>query len=257
MQKMKKGKLFLLAIVLLPSYVLAWSNPGDDFSGQLTIGGKVTNNKNPWLWKVGKATGEINVKVKKQPRNSQIFIPVRLPALTVLLGKTTQSTPVGRDGLAPLVTYGKGVEGFSINWISSGVASVAAPVTCDSIKCEGKLTFQIQSAAVLREFKGNNPSYSGIYDDMQSNGYPSQMQMMSEKLIPGFLKTVFAGEGPSWIQDIKVTGYTGLSRFNDSSVRLIEGIYGAKIIPDSGRLYLKDVQDVRWRVSIPVYIEYR
>ncbi|ELS8141576.1 fimbrial protein, partial [Escherichia coli] len=50
---MKKVTLFLFAASLLPSCVLAWNTPGEDFSGELKLEGPVTSTRNPWVWKVG------------------------------------------------------------------------------------------------------------------------------------------------------------------------------------------------------------
>ncbi|MFS9710160.1 fimbrial protein, partial [Salmonella enterica] len=50
---MKRMTLLLLAASLLPSCVLAWNTPGEDFSGELKLGGPVTSTRNPWAWKVG------------------------------------------------------------------------------------------------------------------------------------------------------------------------------------------------------------
>lgn len=52
---MKRMTLLLLAASLLPSCVLAWNTPGEDFSGELKLGGPVTSTRNPWAWKVGDA----------------------------------------------------------------------------------------------------------------------------------------------------------------------------------------------------------
>lgn len=104
---MKRMTLLLLAASLLPSCVLAWNTPGEDFSGELKLGGPVTSTRNPWVWKVGEGNTQINTKAVSVLRSGEQVIPVPLPAMTVLLGKTILTTPAGREGLAPQVTYGK------------------------------------------------------------------------------------------------------------------------------------------------------
>ncbi|EDA3473525.1 fimbrial protein, partial [Salmonella enterica subsp. enterica serovar Give] len=103
---MKRITLLLLAASLLPSCVLAWNTPGEDFSGELKLGGPVTSTRNPWVWKVGEGNTQINTKAHSVLRSGEQVIPVPLPAMTVLLGKTILTTPAGREGLAPQVTYG-------------------------------------------------------------------------------------------------------------------------------------------------------
>lgn len=53
---MKRMTILLLAASLLPSCVLAWNTPGEDFSGELKLGGPVTSTRNPWSGRSGKGT---------------------------------------------------------------------------------------------------------------------------------------------------------------------------------------------------------
>ncbi len=59
---MKKVTLFLFAASHLPSCVLAWNTPGENFSGELKLEGPVTSTRNPWVWKVGQGNGGLEVK---------------------------------------------------------------------------------------------------------------------------------------------------------------------------------------------------
>lgn len=117
---MKRITLLLLVASLLPSCVLAWNTPGEDFSGELKLGGPVTSTRNPWVWKVGEGNTQINTKAVSVLLSGEQVIPVPLPAMTVLLGKTILTTPAGREGLAPQVIYGKGTEGFALAWTAPG-----------------------------------------------------------------------------------------------------------------------------------------
>lgn len=97
-----------------PAFLCTGPNmPGEDFSGELKLEGPVTSTRNPWMWKVGQGYKNLEVKQSRDARYSGKGIPVALPAMPVLLGKTTLTTPAGREGLSPRVSYGKGVEGFS------------------------------------------------------------------------------------------------------------------------------------------------
>ncbi len=99
---MKKMTLFLFAASLLPSCVLAWNTPGEDFSGELKLEGTVTSTRNPWVWKVGRGNESLVVKQSRDVRDGEQGIQVALPTMTVLLGKTTLTTPAGREGLSPI-----------------------------------------------------------------------------------------------------------------------------------------------------------
>ncbi|EEP2838527.1 fimbrial protein, partial [Salmonella enterica] len=152
---MKRMTLLLLAASLLPSCVLAWNTPGEDFSGELKLGGPVTSTRNPWAWKVGEGNTQINTKAVSVLRCGEQVIPVPLPAMTVLLGKTILTTPAGREGLAPQVTYGKDTEGFALTWTAPGMASVTLPVTGEGNVRTGTFTFRMQAAGVLRHVLGD------------------------------------------------------------------------------------------------------
>ncbi|HFF6472169.1 TPA: fimbrial protein, partial [Shigella sonnei] len=150
---MKKVTLFLFAASHLPSCVLAWNTPGENFSGELKLEGPVTSTRNPWVWKVGQGNGGLEVKQSGGGGGIQ----VALPAMTVLLGKTTLTTPAGREGLSPRVSYGKGTEGFSLVWTAPGMAEVTLPVTGDNNARAGTFVFRIQAVGVLRHVQGGQP----------------------------------------------------------------------------------------------------
>ncbi|MBW5840165.1 F4 (K88) fimbria minor subunit FaeI [Yersinia enterocolitica] len=254
---MKKVTLFLFAASLLPSCVLAWNTPGEDFSGKFKLEGPVTSTRNPWVWKVGQGNESLEVKQSRDVRDGGQGIPVALPAMTVLLGKTTLTTPAGREGLSPRVSYGKGAEGFSLVWTAPGMAEVTLPVTGDNNARAGTFVFRMQAVGVLRHVQDGQPVYVGVYDDLNANGLPAESKAMKVSDIPGILQKMFSGEGPSWLQTMTVTATAGLSRFSDAALRQIEGAYGAQTMADSGELRLNGAMPERWRVSLPVSIEYQ
>ncbi|ANP05364.1 F4 (K88) fimbria minor subunit FaeI [Escherichia coli] len=254
---MKKMTLILYTVSLLPSCVLAWSTPGEDFSGELNLEGSVTSTRNPWMWKIGQGNERQEVKLNSGVRDGGQGIPVALPEMTVLLGKTTLTTSAGREGLSPRVSYGKGTEDFSLVWTAPGMAEVTLPVTGDNNVREGSFIFRIQATGVLRHVKDGQPVYVGVYDDLNANGLPSESNSMKFSDIPGILQKMFSGEGPSWLQTMTVSGYSGVSHFSDASLRQIEGAYGAQTVAGSGELRLNGAMPERWRVSLPVSIEYQ
>ncbi|EAB4961048.1 fimbrial protein [Salmonella enterica] len=254
---MKRITLLLLVASLLPSCVLAWNTPGEDFSGELKLGGPVTSTRNPWVWKTGKGNTQINTKALSALRSGERVIPVPLPTMTVLLGKTTLTTPAGREGLVPLVTYGKGTDGFTLEWTSPGTASVTLPVTGEENVRTGTFTFRMQIAGVLRHVQDGRAEYAGLYDDLQGNGLPAQAQVMPAEQVPGALRAMFGGEGPAWLRDMTAGRLAGLSRFSDAALRQVDGVYGAQTVTDSGELRFKGDVPPRWRTSLAVSIEYR
>ncbi|HBE6106734.1 TPA: F4 (K88) fimbria minor subunit FaeI [Escherichia coli] len=254
---MKKVTLFLFVASLLPSCVLAWNTPGEDFSGELKLEGPVTSTRNPWVWKVGQGNEGLEVKQNRSVRDGKQGIPVALPAMTVLLGKTTLTTPEGREGLSPRVCYGKGTEGFSLVWTAPGMAEVTLPVTGDNNVRAGTFVFRMRAAGVLRHVRDGQPMYAGMYDDLNANGLPGESSAMKTSDIPGILQKMFSSEGPSWLQTMTVTATAGLSNFSNAVLRQVEGVYGARIVAGSGELRLSGTMPEHWRVSLSINIEYQ
>ncbi|ELO4858585.1 F4 (K88) fimbria minor subunit FaeI [Escherichia coli] len=254
---MKKVTMFLFVASLLPSCVLAWNTPGEDFSGELKLEGPVTSTRNPWVWKIGQGSENLEVKLIRGVRDGGQVIPVALPVLPVLLGKTILTTPAGREGLSPRISYGKGGEGFSLIWASPGIAEVTLPVTGDNNARVGTFVFRMQAAGVLRHVKDGQPVYVGVYDDLNANGLPGESSVMKASDIPGGLQKMLSGEGPGWLQTMTLSGYMGGSHFSDASLRQVEGVYGAQTVAGSGELRLNGAIPERWRVSLSVSIEYQ
>ncbi|HAO0301300.1 TPA: F4 (K88) fimbria minor subunit FaeI [Escherichia coli] len=254
---MKKVTFLLFAASLLPSCVLAWNTPGEDFRGGLKLEGPVTSTRNPWVWKTGQENESLEVKQGHGVRNGTRGLSVSLPALTVLLGKTTLTTPAGREGLSPRVSYGKGAEGFSLAWTAPGMAEVTLPVTGDNNLRVGTFIFRMQAAGVLRYVQRGQPVYVGVYDDLSVNGLPDESTVMKPSVTPGVLQKMFSGEGPVWLKTMTLSGYSGVSHFSDASLRQVEGAYGAQTVAGSGELRLNGAMPERWRVSLPVSVEYQ
>lgn len=253
----KPCAVLLLVVSLLPVVAQAWSPPGQDFSGEMILGGPVTSTRNPWVWQLGEGTQNLDV-ISPANRRQQQAIAVPLPALKILLGKTTQATPAGREGLAPLITYGRGIEGFSLLWTSPGIAEITLPVTGDNNAQAGVFTFRMQGAALQRNSAEGKAVYAALYEDLKGNGLPPQAEVMQPAQTAGALQAMFSGEGPLWLaQGLSVSGATGVSRFTDAGLKQLEGVYGAQAIANSGELHLKGELPSRWRVSLPVSIEYQ
>ncbi|WP_218071401.1 F4 (K88) fimbria minor subunit FaeI [Escherichia coli] len=250
---MKKVTLFLFAVSLLPSCVMAWNTPGEDFSGELKLEGPVTSTRNPWVWKVG--AGNERFDIKHNPNEREIH--ELLSAETVVLGKTILTTPAGREGLSPRVSYGKGAEDFSLVWTEPGIAEVTLPVTGENNIRAGLFVFRMQVAGVLRHVQNGKPVYGGLYDDLNVNGLPDASRVMKVSDISAVLQKMFSGEGPDWLQTMTVTTIAGVSHFSDASLRQVEGVYGSQIVAGSGELRLNGAIPERWRVSLPVSIEYQ
>ncbi|ENY3562452.1 fimbrial protein [Escherichia coli O54:H45] len=254
---MRKVTLLLSIISFLPSCVLAWNTPGEDFSGELKLGGAVTSTRNPWMWKVGQGNDNLDVKHNRVIYDGEMRGGVSLPALTIVLGKTIMTTPTGREGLSPRVIYGKGSDNFSLVWTEPGIAEVALPVIGENNGQAGTFVFRIQAVGVLRHVKDGQPIYAGLYDDLNTNGLSGKNYVMKASDIPEALQNMFSDEGPSWLQSMTVTTAVGLSHFNDTSLRQVEGVYGAQTIAGSGELRLNGTIPEHWRVSLPVSIEYQ
>ncbi|CCG85548.1 K88 minor fimbrial subunit faeI precursor [Erwinia piriflorinigrans] len=253
---MKKLTCMLLAATLLPVEGLAWSTPGQDFSSELGLGGIVTSTHNPWKWQLSEGAENLDAKSPVSRDNEQV-IKVAVPALNILLGKTTLTTPAGREGLAPRVIFGRGAEGFSLTWKEPGVSQVTLPVMGDGNLQAGTFSFRMTAAALLRNKTGGQVMVAGLYDDVKGNGLPEQAWVADPEQTARLLSKMFAGDGPVWLQGASVSGTTGLSQFANAELRQIDGVYGAQMVAESGELRLKGELPPRWHVSLPVSVEYQ
>ncbi|HAX5139935.1 TPA: fimbrial protein [Escherichia coli] len=254
---MRKVALFLSIISFLPSCVLAWNTPGEDFSGEIKLEGSVTNTRNPWVWKVGQGNENLEVRHNREIYGGEQRSSLSLAAQTIVLGKTIMTIPAGREGLSPRVIYGKGEANFSLVWTAPGIAEVTLPVIGENNDPVGTFVFRMLVVGVLRHVQDGQPIYAGLYDDLNTNGLSGDSCVMKASEIPAALQKMFSGEGPSWLQDMTVTTTVGLSHFRDTSLRQVDGVYGAQTIAGSGELRLNGTIPEHWRVSLPVSIEYQ
>ncbi|EBL7519104.1 fimbrial protein [Salmonella enterica] len=256
--------LLLLAISLFPAGVIAgWSAPGEDFSGELVVGGQVTDIRNPWRWKMAGAESEMNLSASVQNRRGAGHVWTGLlDGRSLLLGKTEGVVMTGRDGLAPEVTFGSGSEGFELSWQGSGEAEVMLPVY-DSLSPAGpvgQFTFRLVAAAMLSYVSHEQTVYRALYNDGTGNGLPARAMAVPAESTGELLCSMFAGEGPEWLcrTGRLVTGSEPLSRLADTGITRPEGVFGVRMVSGSGVLRTDgDSPPPRWKATLPVRIEYR
>lgn len=256
--------LMLLMAGLFPAGVLAaWSNPGQDFSGELTLDGEVTSVRNPWAWQVDKSAAGIQVKATtRQARDGDLVWQGLMTARPLLLGKTVLTTPAGREGLAPVVSLGGGQPDFTLTPEGDGVLQVKVPVFTPEAtdRVTGSLQFRVETAALIRYVVNGNPVYAGVHNDLAGNGLPGKGQEMTAGRTAQSLCGMFAGEGPVWLcgPSVSVSEVVPLSRFTDNRLRQVEGVYGAQVVGGSGTLRISGSSiPASWKATLPVRIEYR
>ena len=242
----------------------AWSAPGEDFSGELTLGGAVTNSHNPWGWKL--MVGE-NADMSLQAtdhisRNGEQTWSGLLKGQPILLGRTLLSMPTGREGLAPRVNYSSDTPGTLLTWVSDGQGKMTLPVydVANNISPVGELSFRLQASMLLRHMEDGQPVYTRVYSDLSGNGLPPQGLTLSAESTAPRLCELFAGDGPTWLctAATQVGDAVPLSRLTDSDLRQPQGVYGSAIIPGSGELRLRrDVMLSRWKTTLNVSIAYQ
>ncbi|ELB2793989.1 hypothetical protein QMX34_004638 [Aeromonas hydrophila] len=255
---MKQVVCVLLAVSLLPTWVWAWSAPGEDFSDELTLGGEVSNTRHAWGWKTGGGVSGLDVVLSSWTGgDGNVKVSVPLPEQPLLLGKTTLTSPTGRVGLTPTVTYGRDVPGAELTWVASGMAEVTLPVSGDDKTSVGHFTFRMQALAMLRHVQEGQAVYAGVYDDVLGNGLPGLAQITPQGQTVSNLQRMFANEGPEWLAVASVNQVLGVSQFSNVALRQVEGVYGAAVVADSGQLFLKGERPSRWRVSLPISVEYQ
>lgn len=259
----RRTTLMFLMVSFIPAAVLATlSEPGLNFSGGLTLEGNVTSIRNPWVWKLGATYDEYDVKVDDhQLRHSGRVWNEMLPPQDLLLGKTRSPSPTGRDGLAPLVSFGSGQGRNMLNPVGGGVINVRLPVFTPDIRhtVAGSLQFRMKAGAIMRYEINDLPVYAGVYNDLPWNGLPEKgLEMDISRSAPELCR-MFAGEGPEWLCSplLNITRTEPLSRFVDPDRSQIDGVYGAGIVAGSGELqiYGNTIPSSR-KATLPVSISY-
>ncbi|EPQ7464104.1 fimbrial protein [Escherichia coli] len=257
---MKKNLNFLLFLVsITPIVVFAWSNPGQDFNGELTIGGAVTNTRNPWVWKLSEGDGNLDIHTSQAVRDKgkRQILTVNLPGKNILLGKTILTSPAGREGLTPRISFGTMGDDFSLLWSVEGTALITLPVTGDSNIKKGTFSFKMIAGGVLCHVVNSNHVCNSLYDDINSNGLPPQRYMIRPDRTISILNSIFSSDAPVWLNKIEASTGMGLSRYGDPNLHQIDGAYGAQVVAGSGILKIDGELPSSWRVSLPVNIEYQ
>lgn len=254
----------LFIISLFPAEIIAgWNHPGDNFSEELVVGGQITDNRNPWSWKLAGADSEINLTVSSQKgKQGELIWKGFLDDSALILGKTNPNVSYGKNGLAPEVTFEGEGEGFRLRWLEQGEAEVQLPVY-DAVypnQSVGQLTFRLVSAAMTKYIHNNRPVYVSMYNDLAGNGLPPREMAFKTGMASNVLCDLFAGEGPEWLcSGGRVdSGIEPLSRLTDANFIRPETVYGVRLKSGSGVLKIYgQVLSSPWKATLSVSINYR
>ncbi|POT24513.1 fimbrial protein [Citrobacter freundii] len=185
-----------------------------------------------------------------------------LKSQPLLLGKTSSTTPAGREGLAPRVSYSHNMLDSVLNWLADGIGEVRLPVyeDTDPASVVGALSFRLQAGMLLSHVEEGRAMYAGVYNDLPDNGLPPQSKTVVPDRLAPMLCSLFVGESPNWLCATAgvVKHEIPLSRLTDSSLRQIQGVYAATIIAGSGELFIREKKMLsRWKTTLTVSIEYQ
>lgn len=258
---MKVIKIVLLSLLgsfFYCTFVAAnWNTPGHDFNGGLKFEGSVTNNRNPWEWKIVGKTMVPALNGNKRDGENNWQVPI--PSVTILSGKTSVTSPSGRQGLTPVIHFGRAGDGNRVEWTGPGVASVTLPVYGEEHEVDGIFTFKIRVAALMKHATDGKAEYYNLYNDTEGNGLPDIKNVIELNHLVGVLREIFIAEPLDWLSnDITVSQKMNVNAFSDKKFRQIDGAYGAQIVQNSGQLsFSSDAVPAKWRVTLPVSIEYQ
>ncbi|HEN3635332.1 TPA: hypothetical protein U5E30_004023 [Yersinia enterocolitica] len=258
MKKMKIATLFLFNMFIYSSYsVAAWSTPGYDFNGSIKFEGNVTNNRNPWEWKINRKV--IVPALNGNSRSGDNYWNVPVSQVTILSGKTSVTSPSGRQGLTPVIRFGNTVDENKVQWNAPGIATVTLPVYGEGKEESGKFTFKIRAVALMKHVTDGKVNYHSLYNDTAGNGLPDSKYALEPNQAVGVLQEIHDTEPLSWFgNDIVLSGEKSISAFSDKSFRQVDGAYAAQIVQNSGELIFNtQVVPNKWRVTLSVSIEYQ
>ncbi|WP_045450037.1 F4 family fimbrial subunit [Citrobacter sp. S-77] len=258
MKVIKIVLLSLLSTFFYCSFAAAnWSTPGHDFNGGLKFEGSVTNNRNPWEWKIVGKTMVPALNGNKRDGENNWKVPI--PSVTILSGKTSRTSPSGRQGLTPVIRFGRTGDENRVQWTAPGIATVTLPVYGEEQEADGMFTFKIRVAAVMKYVTEGKAEYYSLYDDTVGNGLPDSKYIIEPNHVVGILREIFIAEPLNWLNnDIVVSEKMSVNAFSDKKFRQVDGAYGAQIVQDSGQLsFSSDAVPAKWRVTLPISIEYQ
>lgn len=261
--KMTRHSMMLLMALLPAGQLAAWSEPGKDFNSELTLGGQVTSLRNPWQLKVGNALSGLQVSEAEGTnlKGERVWKGLMKDDV-VLLARTTLTTPAGREGLIPVVSFGKDSQGVDLNWLQDGEGELSLPVYIPESPGEavGTLKFRVQSAAVIHHVQHGKALHSAIYNDLTNNGLAGQHQAMEPERAVVMLCSLFGTDAPLWLCDSsKIDARTiPLTQFASCEKRQVQGVYGAKTVASSGELRIASgFQPCSWKATLSVSMVYQ
>ncbi|ENE9858913.1 TPA: hypothetical protein PRY54_003927 [Escherichia coli] len=258
MKMIKIVTLSLLSMFFNCSFaVAAWSTLGHNFNGGIKFEGNVTNNRNPWQWKIMEKV--MVPALNGNERREGKFLHVPISQVTILSGKTSVTSPAGRQGLTPVVRLGKTSNDNRVQWTAPGIATVTLPVYGEEHEERGIFTFKIRAVALMKHVIDGKEEYFNLYNDTAGNGLPDSKNVIERSQASGFLREIFKSEPLKWLDnDILISEVKRISAFSDKAFRQINGAYGAQIVPNSGELtFSTHTVPAKWRVTLPISIEYQ
>jgi len=258
MKMIKRVTLSLFNSLLYSSFAIAgWSTPGNDFNGGIKFEGNVTNNRNPWEWKI---MGKVFVPaLNENARRGDNYWRVPVSSVTILSGKTSSTSPAGRQGLTPVIRLGKRGDKTKVEWTAPGIATVTLPVYGEEKEERGIFSFKIRAVALMKHVTDGKVNYHSLYNNTSGNGLPDSNNLLEPSQAIGVLREIYNTEPLSWLsKDAVVSDKNSINALSDKSFRQVDGAYGAQIVQDSGVLiFTSRVAPDKWRVILPVSIEYQ
>ncbi|SUY95193.1 Fimbrial, major and minor subunit [Citrobacter freundii] len=251
---------YLVVIIICFFSSSVFSN--NEYTGEIIFKGTVTNNRNPWTWKLMNITKDISLSVDKNTANNgDIIWKDLLSEQMILLGKTRMVTPFGHDGLAPRVSYGNSHSEISLTPGNDGIINVTLPFYDAKTAAipKGTLSFKIRVAMLIRYVDSGIPEYAGVYNDLSGNGLPIKEWVFPVEKSSAFLCALFSEEAPAWLcaQNKSTRNSLPLSQLTHNTLRQIQVVYGAGIVAGSGVLSLQNTDIPKdWKTVLPVNIEY-
>ncbi|MDQ1886572.1 hypothetical protein RA180_21520 [Aeromonas salmonicida] len=241
-------KPYMMMLWLLCSTVghAQWSEPGQPFTGALQWEGEVTDHRNPWRWHIGYDGAPISVSLADGQEGRWRGL---LEAMPLVLGKTEHTLLSGREGVLPLVSFGRGTTGITVSQEGNGVQEIHLPVREDSPDGVqvGTLRLRVQSLAALHA-KEQGAMLTG---EALTVGAPQHLRTQ--------LQTLFGHEAPAWLaSDSGLWAQRPLTALAEPGLTELDAVYAVQVVAGSGELQLQpDNIPTRWKATLPVNIEYQ
>ncbi|WP_179140862.1 hypothetical protein [Chromobacterium haemolyticum] len=254
--------LCIVGLLVCAPALAEWSE--GEFNGALNWEGTVSHNSNPWEWAKDTFVPMHLLAKEAQTMSDGLSWSGLLKSAVLLKGHTKRYLPQGREGVVPVVEFGKGLEAFQLQWLGDGMARLSLPVMVDGGESAagGRFSFVIRVANTMIATQGQDrlgfSLYASADGETRGNGLPARAQALAGAKAWELNQRVFGPALHGWKDNRRDMELAPREQLSRSDLTAVAGLYTAEVVEGSGELLLHSMAPgiSRWSVPLPIQISY-